>query len=189
MASEVIKKFVDRFNISDQSMGSMSYLDFTSNASNLYAPINGEAKEFYSCVKLEDTPTIGGDFYLQLFTADEIENAQSGWTGPDDETLPWKKSFVLFGDRNGDAVVFDSAQPLSPVYGSIQKRSFLISTSFFSFLEALIIGIDVEEVEFSGDTREEDLSFKKNFLKKVEERLNVLGDAIDVEGFMKLFFM
>ncbi|RMS11718.1 hypothetical protein ALP71_01607, partial [Pseudomonas coronafaciens pv. garcae] len=113
--------------------------------------------------------------------------AQDGWAGPDDETLPWKNSFVVFADRNGDALVFDSAQKNPSIYGSIQKRSFLISNSMNIFLEALLFAIEVEEDIFNGDTREDDMSLKKIVVEQVKNSVSGLGSDFNVDGFMKFF--
>jgi len=170
-------------------MGKLLYLGASSDSgSQLFSRISGKIKEFYSSVELVESPTVGGDFYFKILTVDKLEVAQSGWAGPDDKTLNWKESFVLFGDRNGDALIFDSAHLSSPVYGSVQKRSYLISPSFSGFLKAIMIGWEIEELEFGGDTREEDMSYKTEFLKRVESRLSVLGDEVDVNGFAKFFF-
>ncbi|MBF4560072.1 hypothetical protein H7698_28785 [Pseudomonas sp. p50] len=188
MTNDVIKKFADRFNNNNQNMGTVLYsTDPIVRKSDVFPHLNEQIEEFYLHIHLENAPTIGGDFFLQIFALNELENAQVGWSGPDDEELAWKQSFVVFADRNGDALVYDSEQKNCPVYGSIQKHSFLVANSFFCFLEALLVGIAVEE-EFGGDTREEDLSYKSNFISEVENRISSMGDVVSVQGFMKFFF-
>lgn len=189
MENDVIKQFAARFNRSEQSMGTIDYVEtpITLDDSELL-PIGSDIRQFYAHVVLDDSPTLGGDFFLQLFTVDELADAQAGWAGPDDETLPWKQRFVRVADRSGDALVVDAAQPQSPVYGSIQHRSFPVAASFSAFLGALSIGIDIEEVEFGGDTREDDMGFKPAFLARVETGIAEAGEGVNVAGFMKFFF-
>lgn len=189
MKNQIIKSFVTQFNSIEQNMGKMSYIeDGFTHPNSGFSGISGEIKLFYTHVKLEESPTLGGDFFLQFFMLDEIEGAQSGWAGPDDDALQWRQSFILFGDRNGDALVYDSANQKSPVYGSIQKRSFLIADSFLCFLEALLAGVEVEERDFKGDTRDDDMNFKPAFLARVEERVSCVGGGINAKNFIKFFF-
>jgi len=185
----VIREFVARFNRSEQSMGRIDYVETPiALADSNLLPAGSDIRQFYQHVVLDDSPTLGGDFFLQFFTVDELADAQSGWTGPDDETWPWKQSFVRVADRSGDALVVDAAQPQSPVYGSIQHYSFPVAASFTALLGALSIGIDIEEVEFGGDTRDDDMGFKPAFLARVEAAVTDAGEDVNVAGFMKFFF-
>ena len=189
MENDVIKEFAARFNRSDQSMGRIDYVETPiALADSNLLPAGSDIMQFYQHVAMDDSPTLGGDFFLQLFTVDELADAQAGWTRPDDETLPWKQSFVRVADRNGDALVVDAAQPQSPVYGSIQQRSFLVAASFSALLGALSIGIDIEEVEFGGDTRDDDMEFRPAFLARVEAAITDADEGVNVDGFMKFFF-
>jgi len=189
MNHDVIKEFAARFNRSEQSMGTIDYVEapVALSNSNLF-PAGSDIMQFYQHLVLANSPTLGGDFFLQLFTFDELADAQAGWTGPDDETLAWKQSFVRVADRNGDALVVDAAQPQSPVYGSIQHRSFPVAASFSALLGALAIGIDIEEVAFGGDTREDDMDFKPAFLARIEAAVADAGEGVNAAGFMKFFF-
>jgi len=189
MDHDVIKEFAARFNRSEQSMGRLDYVETPiALADSNLLPAGSDIRQFYEHVVLADSPTLGGDFLLQFFAFDELADAQAGWTGPDDETLAWKQSFVRVADRNGDALVVDAAQPQSPVYGSIQHRSFPVAPSFSALLGALAIGIDIEEVEFGGDTREDDMDFKPAFLARIEAAVADAGEGVNAAGFMKFFF-
>ncbi|MEE5154850.1 hypothetical protein V2J87_26245 [Pseudomonas alliivorans] len=190
MNGNILKNFAERFNKSEQSTGKIFFRDTPKEIVNgsLSLMLSGEVEQFYTQLEMEDNPTIGGDFFLQIFMINQLEKAQDGWSGPDDETLPWMNSFVVFADRNGDALVFDSAQKNPSIYGSIQKRSFLIASSMNIFLEALLLAIEVEEDAFNGDTREDDMSFKKVFIERVENSVSGLNSGFNVDGFMKFFF-
>ncbi|CAM3555705.1 hypothetical protein BZK31_26625 [Pseudomonas floridensis] len=190
MNEKILKNFAERFNKSEQSTGKIFFRDTPKEIVNgsLSLMLSGEVEQFYTQLEMEDNPTIGGDFFLQIFMINQLEKAQDGWSGPDDETLPWMNSFVVFADRNGDALVFDSAQKNPSIYGSIQKRSFLIASSMNIFLEALLLAIEVEEDAFNGDTREDDMSFKKVFIERVENSVSGLNSGFNVDGFMKFFF-
>lgn len=189
MDNDLIKEFAARFNRSKQSMGTIDYVEMPiALADSNLLPAGSDIRRFYRHVVLDDSPTLGGDFFLQFFAFDELPDAQAGWTGPDDETLAWKQSFVRIADRSGDALVVDAAQPQSPVYGSIQQRSFLVAASFSALLGALAIGMDIEEIEFGGDTREDDMDFKPAFLARVEAAIAEAGEGVNVAGFMKFFF-
>lgn len=189
MDHDVIKEFAARFNRSEQSLGRLDYVETPiALADSDLLPAGSDIMQFYQHVVLADSPTLGGDFFLQLFTVDELADAQSGWAGPDDETLAWKQSFVRIADRSGDALVVDAAQPQSPVYGSIQQRSFPVAASFSALLSALAIGIDIEEVEFGSDTRDDDMDFKPALLARVEAAITDTVQDVNVAGFMKFFF-
>ncbi|MEE4732785.1 hypothetical protein V2K24_14045 [Pseudomonas alliivorans] len=189
MNEKILKKFAERFNKSEQSTGKIFFRDTPKKIANgsLSLMLSGEVEQFYTQLEIEDNPTIGGDFFLQIFMINQLEKAQDGWTNPDDETLPWMNSFVVFAVRNGDALVFDSAKKNPSIYGSIQKRSFLIASSMNIFLEALLLAIEVEEDAFNGDTREDDMSFKKVFIERVEKSVSGLNSGFNVDGFMKFF--
>ncbi|WP_122422041.1 hypothetical protein [Pseudomonas viridiflava] len=188
--NKLLKEFADRFTRSDQSMGQIFYNDPSSASADEPLPfsLNGEIELFYRHLKMAGDPTVGGDFYIQFFTIDQLTSAQDGWLGPDNESFGWKKSFIVFADRNGDALVFDSATEEPEIYGSIQKRSFKIADSLFIFLRALIIGINIEEDEFNGDTREDDMSPKQVFINRLESEISKVGNALDVKGFMRFYF-
>jgi len=189
MNHDVIKEFAARFNRSEQSLGRLDYVEtLIALADSNLLPAGSDIMQFYRHVVLDDSPTLGGDFFLQFFTFDELADAQAGWTGPDDETLAWKQSFVRVADRNGDALMVDAAQPQSPVYGSVQHRSFPVAASLSALLGALSIGIDIEEVAFGGDTRDDDMDFKPAFLARVEAAIAEAGKGVNVAGFMKFFF-
>ncbi|POC81520.1 MULTISPECIES: hypothetical protein [Pseudomonas syringae group] len=190
MNEEILKKFAKRFNESEQSSGKISFRDAPKKLATDSLPftLSGEVEEFYAHLEMEDDPTIGGDLFFQIFMIDQLEQAQDGWSGPDDESLPWLQSFVVFADRSGDALVFDSAQENPSIYGSIQNRSFLIADSMGVFLEALLIAIEIEEDKFDGDTREDDMSFKEDFIDCVQTMISGAASKLDTNGFMKFFF-
>jgi hypothetical protein len=186
----LLEEFSERFSKSNQSLGNLSVRDvpYILDKSALSFRVSGNIEQFYSWFEMEDAPTIGGDFFLQIFSFDELEKAQDGWAGPDDEEIHWKQSYVVFGDRSGDALVFDSAQSNPEIYGSIQKRSFLVAESLAGLLEALIVGIKIEEDEFDGDTRGEDMSLKEDFVRRVEGAISTLTSGVNPDGFMRFFF-
>lgn len=192
MSDKSISNFAESFSKSSQSMGTLKRAIPSVMISEdiTRGRLTGQAKEFYSGVYMGDMPTLRGDFFFQLFSVAELETAQDGWNsvGSEEVDLGWKDSYVVFADRNGDALAFDSSCDVSPVYGSIQKRSFLISNSFFGFLDAIVFGVDIEESDFQGDTRLDDMSYKSLFISKVEQKLSSSSKEIDVDGFMRFFF-
>ncbi|MBF7142723.1 MULTISPECIES: hypothetical protein [Pseudomonas] len=186
----VLESLVQRFSTSEQSLGRLALRTNPLKGLELspFGKFSGDIEQFYSQLEIDRHTMIGGDFSLQLFSLEELEGAQSGWSGSNDEGLLWRERFVVFADRNGDALVFESAQENPFVYGSIQQRSFYIAQSMTVFLQALLAGIEIEEDEFCMDTREEDMEFKKSFIDRVQSRVSAMEPDLSTKGFMRFFF-
>lgn len=155
----------------------------------------GEALgKFYSRLDLRDKPGIGGKMHIKIFPPSQLPAAQEGWrwiVGRDGQRIEdpgWPVTWIVFADRNGDAIVVDTASPRGAVYGSIQKRSFPISADLASFLQTLALAMDEERARFDYEVLDEDFEVLDSYRSVVEsiaqDRLG--GDY--AHGFMKFFF-
>jgi len=148
---------------------------------------------YYSNLKFTGMPTIGNALHLMIFSDENIETAQSGWFWIRDkggnviENGNWKRSWVVFALRDGDALFVDAQSTEGKVFGSIQKKNFFISDSLEKFLLTYIECLGIED-DFHREVMDEDFNYKEEFLScvtKIAE--NHLGNE-GRSGFMKLFF-
>lgn len=118
--------------------------------------LNGELKEFYSLLNFEEL-TIGGEQFLEIFPLGKLQEAQNGWMyvtdsktgGISEDTVNWNKDWIVFGDRNGDAIFCKQDTANNPVYGSIQKtRNLLLAPTVIAFFQILTDCMMVEKTIF-----------------------------------------
>jgi hypothetical protein len=156
-------------------------------------PLGDALTAFYSRLELRDKPEIGGKMHIKLFPLEQLASAQEGWRwissrdGSRSEDASWPASWVVFADRNGDAIVADAVSPNAAIQGSIQKRSFPIAPDLSSFLGALAACLDAERATFDYEVMDEDFeildSYRDAIAAIARERLG--GDC--ARGFMKFF--
>ena len=86
--------------------------------------LTGQLREFYAHAGF-DKLTIGGAFHLMVATLAGLPEAQVGWrwvqdrrSGKVTEDPTWNKDWLVFCDRNGDALFADLSQEESPISGS-----------------------------------------------------------------------
>lgn len=190
---EVIRLFCERFSNSTQNSGQLTYLETGVECS--FPPgikLSGELMDFYSHVEMSGSPTIGGDMFLQIFEPRQIGAAQMGWKWIDRALTPnpnWKDEWIIFADRNGDVLFAESSDAIpNRIWGSVQQTNFVISDSFSDFLKAIIICMDIEEFNFSNDTRNDDMSYKEEVLQAMKSEVGKKVHGIHMDGFMKYFF-
>lgn len=143
--SETLKTFCSNFWRNAFDLGEVS---FDENGTNRNQPeeinLNGQINEFYSFVDFEKL-VISGALILKIFSLDDLSGAQNGWRWIVDQsgqtveaTANWNKDWVVFGDRNGDAIYVKKDDPLSPVYGTIQKiEHFQLADSLETFFKII----------------------------------------------------
>lgn len=182
-----LREFVKTFQNSSKSMGVMKYSQEELTKENINPPLNGEILYFYNHVILEDKPTFGGDFFLQFIERDELKSILSGWAVPGDR-LGWSDDYIIFSERNGDVLFCDSSDNESPVYGSVQKKNYKLTNSLSDFLIIYSRLINLEEVDFAGNTTDDDFNYKPEYLSKVKEELNNSISSELVDDFMYFFF-
>ena len=152
-----------------------------------------ELRDFYLKYNLEDTPTICGDFYIEFIPLKRIKDIEEGWKwikkdGKLVRDISWNENWVIFAVRNEDILIADIGEEGTPIIGSIQKINFKIADSFIEFFDVLTECIIIEEKTFNGDTRNEDLSFKLEFLEAVKCILENKLSKGNAMNFYNFFF-
>ncbi|MFH2253485.1 hypothetical protein ABK734_06770 [Enterobacter sp. KE9933] len=110
----------------------------------------------------------------------------SGWRVQNDTA--WHDDYVIFAERNGDVLFCDIKNITSPVYGSIQKRNFIISSSLADFLDSFCSAIEIEQSKYDGDVTADDFNFREDFLKDIDLMLKNKRKDVEAEGFKQFFF-
>ena len=180
-----IRMLVDAFQKSGQSMGQMEYSATELHESLAPNVLTGELLYFYQHTVLLDKPTFGGDFFIQLIEAPNLLNMLSGWRAPGKSD--WPDNYIIFGDRNGDALFCDISDEKSPVYGSVQKNNFHLSDSLADFFTLYVRLVELEETEFGCDTKNEDFSYKNEYLDAVDAELKKYTSPDFASHFMYFF--
>lgn len=151
--------------------------------------------EYYSRVMLNEKSTIGGAFFLQLITLDEIPTALNGWFWTRDKTgnlveniESWKKSWIIIGDRNGDAIFVDIDSPNGAVYGSIQQRNRLIASDLGSFFFTLAECMTLEMEKYNYEVNDDDFNVIEPFLNDIRHIAEKNFGIEGMKSFMNFFF-
>jgi len=156
--------------------------------------LEGELKEFYSLSKFNEL-IIGGAFFLEICSLEELSEAQIGWRfninpkngNITEDTKYWNKNWVVFGDRNGDAIFCKQDIEKNPVYGSIQKaRNLLLAPSVNTFFQILNECMRMEQDDFQFDTQTDDFVRKADFIDAVQNIVSKYNDQ--PRDFIDFFF-
>lgn len=180
-----IQDFVNKFKMNDLNMGEIDYAD-DENETSFPVNLNGEIRFFYSHLILNDHPTFDGAFIIQIVEPQELNKMLSGWRVQNDTT--WRDEYIIFAERNGDILFCDTQNITSPVYGSIQKRNFIISNSLADFLDAFCSAIEIEQSKYDGDVTDDDFNFREDFLEDIDLMLKSKLKDVEAEGFKQFFF-
>lgn len=191
---ESIQKFVKVFSENEQNMGEFKLNIKTNNdifIENM--KISKELEFLYLNYDLDNTPVIGGDFYIEFVPIRKIEEIHFGWRwikvgDKIIEDITWNKNWIIFAMRNEDVLIADVGEEGTPVIGSIQKNNFKISDSLADFLSILTECLILEEKEFNYETRLEDMSYKEEFLKRISDLLLKRLSKENADNFFKFFF-
>lgn len=155
-------------------------------------PLNAELTTYFSLLKFEDRPQVGGFLYFSLFSSEELVDALQGWrwvkskSGETIESMSWKPEWVIVGDRNGDAIFVDTSD--GKVFGSIQGENFLIAETFSLFLKSLIDALRVEMEKYNFDVRTDDMEPLTEFEQDVKSFVSQKLSSEATAGFMEFFF-
>ncbi|NWA71363.1 hypothetical protein HX775_05445 [Serratia proteamaculans] len=171
---KVLIELVKTFENSSQSMGSIRYSSVEVPSSKIALRISGQIEHFYKHIIMEKKPTLGGDFSMQFFEPEKLKDALVGWRwiGPQGiEDPSWSKDYIIFADRNGDALFCDVSDDKCPVYGSIQKVNYQLSLSLCDFINAINKSIDIEKNEFNNETTDEDFNHLPDYLAAIDKEL------------------
>ncbi|MGG7523004.1 hypothetical protein ACQ3G4_16675 [bacterium BS0013] len=180
-----IQNLVIKFKMNDLNMGDIDYTD-DENETSFPVNLNGEIRFFYSHLILNDHPTFAGAFFIQIVESQVLNDMLSGWRVQNDTT--WHDEYVIFAERNGDVLFCDTKNITSPVYGSIQKRNFIISNSLADFLDAFCSAIEIEQSKYDGGASDDDFNFKEDFLKDIDLMLKNKLTDVEAESFKHFFF-
>ncbi|ENR9722592.1 hypothetical protein ACEYZD_000482 [Klebsiella aerogenes] len=182
-----LQNFIETFQKSKRSMGVMSYSEENLGCSNHDIPLHGDMLYFYEHTILEDKPTFGGDFFIQIIEMYDLGNIQSGWLIPNG-TNDWDKNYVIFAERNGDVLFCDVLDDNSAVYGSVQKKVYKLTNTLGDFLDTYSALIELEDSEFECDTTDDDFNYKNEYLLRVKEVLSNNLPTELVDNYMCFFF-
>lgn len=181
-----INRFVMTFNQSKQSMGEMKIAHNKIMVNRLNSiPLKGELLQFYENTELTDSPSFGGDFYLQVIDLSIIEKVNEDWRAGGE----WQNEFVIFAERNGDVLYCDLSGCDNPVFGSIQKRNFIVAESLLSFMNVYCDLVEIEELEYGCETTDEDFNFKDDYLLAVKDKLKQQLNEDCSRGFERFFLL
>lgn len=179
-----IVKLAENFKLNNQNMGGVDYTDHDNNLKSAVS-LRGEIEFFYHHLTLKDKPTLDGVFFMHFIEPPELKRILSGWDVGDNT---WNEAYIIFAERNGDVLFCDTTYDACVVYGSIQKRHFIIADSLSSFLDALNSAMDIERDKYNGEVFDEDFNVEATFIDDVKDMLSKKLDEKEVEGFMRFFF-
>ncbi|TXI13128.1 MAG: hypothetical protein E6Q66_10530 [Pedobacter sp.] len=155
-----------------------------------------ELKEFYSLSNFDEL-IIGGELFMEIFPIEKLSKAQDGWrfiTNPRDKSISedtdhWNKDWIVFGDRNGDAIFCKQDINNAPVYGSIQKEKFLLlANSLNAFFQILTESMMMEKNIFEFNTQTDDFILKADFINAVQTIVNKYSESNKSNDFIEFFF-
>lgn len=188
----VCAEFVRTFQRSQKNFGTV---EFSASVLPVSAdvPLNDELRTYFGHVRFSENIHIGGRFNLFLFSPSDLLSAQSGWrwitskSGEiQEDSVDWKPSWVVIADKDGDAIFVDIYG--NEVFGSIQKRNFLVAKSLGDFLYALTEAVKIEMDKYDFEVLDDDAAPLNEFIHDVRTVVSSKLDADATSGFMKFFF-
>lgn len=186
-----LKSFVNAFKKSDQSMGSIEYVEYEKEIETINLKVKGQLYFFYKHLTLKDKPTLGGDFFMQLFEPKQLNDALKGWLWVDDlnqKDPNWSENYIIFAERNGDVIFCDCSLEECPVYGSIQKKNYKLSSSLEKYLETITLAMNIEENEFNNETCDDDFNFLQDYISSVRSKILGVISPECTENFINFYF-
>ncbi len=158
--------------------------------------LKNELNEFYSLSSFDEL-MIGGELFMEIFPLEKLSKAQDGWrfiTNPMDKSISedtdhWDKDWIVFGDRNGDAIFCKQDTVNAPVYGSVQKaRNLLLANSLNAFFQILTESMIMGKNVFEFNTQTDDFIPKADFVEAVQKIVNKYSDSNKSSDFIEFFF-
>ena len=157
-------------------------------------PLTGELATFYAELGF-DKLVVGGEFFFKLIASARLKSAQVGWRWTSNslthdllENPKWNESWVVFGDRNGDALMAKTTQRNCPVFGLIQGEEYQLSSSLEIFLNIISDCLVMEQLEYSFDTHDEDFTVHEKFIDSTRRIVEKYESEQLAEAFVEFFF-
>jgi hypothetical protein len=188
----VLDDFVSTFQRSPENAGK---LEIASVPRSVKADLilNTDLNDYFCRLRFEGSPHIGGRLNLFLFSPDELVTAQQGWRWITDksgnvleDSQHWKDSWIVIADKNGDAIFVDTGS--DKVFGSIQKRNFLVGETLAQFYAGLTATMKVEMDKYDFEVLSDNMDPLPEFLQDVRAAVSATSGDEASQGFMKFFF-
>jgi hypothetical protein len=188
----VLNDFVSTFQRSPENVGK---LEFASPPRSIETDLilNADLNDYFCRLRFEGSPHTGGRLNLFLFSPDELVTAQQGWRWITDksgnlleDTRHWKDSWIVIADKNGDAIFVDTGS--DKVFGSIQKRNFLVGETLAQFYAGLTPTMKVEMDKYDFEVLSDNMDPLPEFLQDVRAAVSATSGDEASQGFMKFFF-
>jgi len=181
------KKFAATFGRGGVDEGALGY------AGSAISKERDALEEFYQVLEFEGFISVVGLFSLDIIGLRELAGAQEGWglvmrdgeLRPD--TVNWNENWVVFGDRNGDALFYDKSD--GSVHGSVGKRhNYRLADTLPAFFDALAASMDLESNEYNWETLDRIEEVLPQFLTDCRAVLSEYLDDQNVASFIDFFF-
>ena len=191
---DAVQRFADVFNQEEKNFGTLTVrTQEKAIPEELLAA--GELRTFYANVDF-DKLTIGNTFFMDIATLGELPRYQEGWRwvydldpAGSEDTEYWQASWLVFGDRHGDALFAKLASSESPIFGSIQKtEEYQLASSLESFFLVMTACLVMERAEFQNETKLPDYSIKAEFIDRTRELVSAYESPEITEQFIQFFF-
>ncbi|WP_298481352.1 hypothetical protein [uncultured Maribacter sp.] len=186
---KVLKKFSLTFGREDEDYGTIMFNEVELKQKEL-----DDLSLFYEYLKFDKHFTIGGEFFMNIQPSSNIKKSQNGWyfiTDSNGKTLNddtnWDKNWIVFGDRNGDAIYFNKND--KGIYGSVnKKRTYKLSNSLEQFFFVLNECMKLEQNKYKFETVDEDDEVLDSFINDVNEILKKEIEKSNSVDFISFFF-
>jgi len=179
-----LERFVEVFGREDYDIGKVTLSGEDAETDSL--------DSLYKILNFEKPLVTVGELFLTIEPQFNLEKAQLGWykikheeSWVSDDKL-WNKDWIVFGDRNGDAIFYDKSD--GKVYGSIDKRQkYLLGSSLTHFFSVLTQGLVAEKEKFNFETSDDTEEPLPEFLDHIYTILRQT-DKEAADSFMEFFF-
>jgi hypothetical protein len=190
---DVIQRFANEFKQEEKNFGTLTLQAEQKEVQEELLP-DGELKTFYASLDF-DKLTVGTTLFLDIATLAELPKYQEGWRWEYDadpagqeDTEDWDSTWLVFGDKHGDAVFAKLEEEVAPIFGSIQKaEEYQLASSLESFLSILSDCMIMEREEFGNETKLEDFTVKPEFIDRIRS-IVAKYEGEDIAGKFADFF-
>ncbi|MGB1216863.1 MAG: hypothetical protein ACPG5P_03260, partial [Saprospiraceae bacterium] len=150
----ILKEFSDLFGRDGIDIGNIEFKNIKIS--------NTPLEIFYEVLLFDNTLTVVGDFLIHITPLNMLNEKQKGWYLCKDknnrwyeDNENWNKEWIVFGDRNGDAIYYNKLG--NSVWGSVnKKKNYKIASSLDVFFEILTACMHLEMEKYNFCTKNED---------------------------------